>query len=78
MEDALKIDGFDEAILGVAYIWQEKQRAHVFVYSGEIITKILMDRDGMSDEEALEYIDFNIEGAYVGPSTPVIVWELNE
>ena len=28
----------------------------------------------MSLEEALEYISFNIEGAYVGEATPIIVW----
>ena len=25
--------------------------------------------------EALEYIEFNIEGAYVGPHTPIVMWK---
>jgi ABC-type lipoprotein export system ATPase subunit len=33
-----------------------------------------MDTDGMDDEEAEEYCSYNIEGAYVGPHTPIIVW----
>lgn len=74
----LKIDGCDDAIIGQALIWQDKSRREVLVYSGEKICEILMSRDGMSDDEALEYIEFNIEGAYVGPNTPVIAWELDQ
>jgi hypothetical protein len=33
-----------------------------------------VQRDGMDDDEAREYIEFNIEGAYVGPDTPILVW----
>jgi hypothetical protein len=29
----------------------------------------------MTEEEALEYIEFNIENAYIGKDTPIIVWE---
>jgi hypothetical protein len=31
--------------------------------------------DAMEVEEALEYIEFNIQSAYVGPHTPIILWE---
>ena len=31
-------------------------------------------KDGMSFEDAREFIEFNIEGAYVGEHTPVLVW----
>jgi hypothetical protein len=34
----------------------------------------LIERDGMTDEEAIEYIAFNIEDAYIGVNTPVIAW----
>jgi hypothetical protein len=30
--------------------------------------------DGISDEEALDYFYFNIEGAYMGEKTPIYVW----
>jgi hypothetical protein len=33
-----------------------------------------MKRDGMTMEEAREYIEFNIEGAYMGPHTAIVVW----
>jgi hypothetical protein len=32
-----------------------------------------MERDGMERDEAEEFFDFNIEGAYVGPETPVFI-----
>jgi hypothetical protein len=28
----------------------------------------------MTQEEAFEFVEFNIEGAYVGEETPIIVW----
>ena len=71
----LKIDGHDEALIGPAMIWGEGNSLHqVLVYDAEKIRSTLMKRDGMQSEEAREYIEFNIEGAYVGPNTPVLVW----
>jgi hypothetical protein len=46
----------------------------VIVYDAEKIRSILMERDGMSAEEAREFIEYNIEGAYMGDETPVYVW----
>lgn len=69
----LKIDGFDEAILGPAMLWTEKGRIEVLVYDAERIRAQLV-AGGMTSEEAREYIEFNIEGAYVGVDTPVLVW----
>jgi hypothetical protein len=43
------------------------------VYNGRVITEILIEK-GMSEEDAQEYIDFNIVGAYVGDSTPIVMW----
>ena len=59
----LKIDGFDSAVIGTAMPWNNQSR-----------TEVLM-ADGMSDEEAREHIEFNIEGAYMGEDTPVICWK---
>lgn len=70
----LKIDEHDNAIIGPAFIWRDRTHTSVLVYNAEIIRKTLMQRDGMSAEEAREYIEYNIEGAYMGPHTPVLVW----
>ena len=70
----LKIDGHDDAIIGPALIWGNGERISVLVYDAEAIRLTLMERDNMDAEEAREYIEFNIEGAYMGPDTPILVW----
>jgi hypothetical protein len=69
----LKIDGHDNAIIGPACIWTDHTRIDVLVYDAEIIRENLM-KEGMDSEEAREFIEFNIEGAYMGRDTPVLVW----
>jgi len=49
-------------------------RISVLVYDAEAIRNTLMERDNMDADEAREYIEFNIEGAYMGPDTPILVW----
>jgi hypothetical protein len=51
------------------------KRVEVLVYDADKMIKVFVDRDGMSEEEANEYILFNIEGAYIGEDTPVLVWQ---
>jgi len=69
-----KWDDLDEAIIGPAMVWNKKGQTEVLVYNAEVIRNILMSRDGMDFEEAREFIEFNIEGAYIGIDTPVLVW----
>lgn len=69
----LKIDGYDEAIIGPAHIWRDQTVVNVLVYDAEKIRQLLM-KDGMDMDEAREYIELNIEGAYMGIHTPVLVW----
>lgn len=71
-----KWDGFDKAILGATLTWQEGERVTVLVYEGDRLAKILKERDGMGWDEALDFIDFNLEGGYIGKDTPLILWEL--
>ena len=70
----LRIDGHDNAILGPALIWKDKKRVEVLVYDAEIIRQNLLDNDGMTDAEAREFIEYNIEEAYMGDDTPILVW----
>jgi len=55
-------------------IWGNGTRISVLVYDAEAIRNTLMERDNMEADEAREYIEFNIEGAYMGPDTPILVW----
>ena len=68
------LEGYDDAILGPAYIQGEEDIVQVLVYDAEKIRKILMQRDSMTAEEAREFIEFNIEGAYFGDDSPILVW----
>jgi hypothetical protein len=70
-----KWDGFDNAIIGTANIWNGNERVDVLVYDCEKMVEQLMIRDGMNAEDAIEYINFNIENAYIGKDTPVVVWQ---
>jgi len=72
-EDLLKIDGMDKALLGICMTWNDHVLVERLVYNGRVITEILIKK-GMSEEDAQEYIDFNIVGAYVGDSTPIVMW----
>ena len=63
--DLLTLDGFDEAILGVV----ERIDLLVVCYDRNKIIQILK-RD-MNEEQAWEYYEYNILGAYMGESTPV-------
>ena len=74
----IKYNDLDEAIIGPACIWRDQSRVDVLVYDAEEIRRILMRRDGMSSEEAREFIEFNIEDGYLGPETPVLVWPEDE
>ncbi len=74
-EEALICDGFDEAIIGVA---QRINLGPVAAYSVEKILNILVERDGMTYEEAVEYFDFNIIGAGMGEFTPVFIYTNEE
>ena len=75
---AMLIDGFEEAIIGVCDTWDNGNCVRRIVYSGEKILQQLMNNDSMDEEEAEEYCSYNIEGAYVGPNTPVIVWPYDD
>ena len=67
----LKAEGFDKAIIGQTYDMAVQEER--LIYSFEKIVAILVARDRMTSDEALEYIEFNIEGAYVGEQTPIFV-----
>lgn len=76
----LKLDGYDDAIVGKTEVWVPNKAGMVFVekliYDGEVIIDILMKRDGMSFDEAEEFVSFNVEGSYMGPQTPIIYWSV--
>ena len=65
--DALLADGFDEAIIGIA---ERCGQPPLVAYSVDRCVEIL-EGQGMSREEAEEFFDFNVAGAWMGEMTPV-------
>jgi len=66
--EALLLDGLDEAICGIA---RRCSSPSVFVYDRDKIIELLSE--DMTEEEAEEWLCFNIEGAWMGESTPYVM-----
>jgi len=73
-EDALLMEPrseYDDCIIGVGARYNDGPLA---IYSVERVLKVLM-QDGMDEEEAQEWFDFNIIGAWLGAGTPIYMYE---
>jgi len=73
-EEVIKIDGYDDCIVGIGFRFGTGQ---ILIYDTELIIKKLM-KDNMSYEEAYEYMEFNMMGAYVGDKTPIFLFPKND
>ena len=79
-ERLLFAEGFDAAIVGVAEGWFPAEgggvhQGRAVVYDFDKCIRILV-RQGMTEEEADEYLSYNTVGAYVGEGTPVFMKKL--
>ena len=68
--EALFMDGLDEAIVGIGC--QYTKNPVVIYDEGRIIFSLISEQE-MEYHEAWEYYSFNIQGAWVGENTPIIV-----
>lgn len=71
VEDILLADGLDEAFIGMT-------DKHVAIYDIRKCILTLMLKHEWSEEEAQEWMDFNVLNAYVGDKTPVYVYTFDE
>lgn len=71
MPATLLADGFDAALIGFGRQFDKI----VAVYSYQKCVDILMKNSGLSHDEAVEYMEYNVVGAYVGSHTPVFIQE---
>lgn len=69
-EEITLADGFADAFLGIGRQFSKP----IAVYSRRKCIEVLM-RD-MDQEQAEEYFEFNLAGAWVGESTPIYLEEL--
>jgi len=69
--DLLRMDGFDDAILGVV----ERIGLQTVCYDLNKVIAILMEQ-GMDEQDAWDWYQFNMVGAWVGEATPVFLERL--
>lgn len=69
--EALLADGFEEALIGITH---RKTLPPLALYDYEKCVQILMARDGMNREGAVEFLEFNTLDAWVGEGTPVFAY----
>jgi hypothetical protein len=65
----MRIDGFDKCCVGIV---ERYGMDTIFCYDQEMIIKELMVQ-GMNEDEAWEYFDFNILNAWMGDGTPCFI-----
>jgi hypothetical protein len=53
----LKADGFDKAVIGVDV------KNYRLIYDYYLAIKVLIEDDGMTEEDAIEHFDFNVLGS---------------
>ena len=69
--DALFLDGFEDALVGIGR--RTGGMLDVAVYDYNKCVKVMVERDGSSHDDAVEYMEYNVAGAYVGDHGPILV-----
>jgi len=74
VEGAICMNDFDDCAIGI--LERFGLDVPVIVYDREKVIAKLMERDGMTHEEAEEFYYFNQVGAWVGEGTPAFLIKL--
>ena len=68
-KEILLADGFDKALIGIGQIYDKS----IAVYDRQKVIDIIINDFGTNIDDAEDYFNFNVVGAYVGEYTPVFV-----
>lgn len=63
----MKPDGFDKAIIGY------EPNSQRLVYDRDKMIMIAVEDMEMDHQDAVEYLEYNVWGAYVGEQTPIYI-----
>ena len=63
---------FDKAIVGVI---QRTNQIQAVCYDAVKCIKLIEKYEGMLEEDAVEYFEYNTQGAFVGEHTPVFLYK---
>jgi len=66
----LTLDGLDEAIIGVG---GQLGGPQLVMYDADKIIRVLMDQHEFTRDDAVEWLEINVKGAYMGEHTPIVV-----
>ena len=75
-EKVILLEGpeFDQAIVGIV---ERYGYPRIVCYDYELVIQVLKQQ-GMTDEEAVEWWDFNIIGAWMGDETPCFLHRIKQ
>jgi len=68
-DGALFVDGMEAALIGVGVQFSRE----IAIYDYDKCLDILIERDNMDIEEAIDHMEYHVIGAYAGKSTPVFL-----
>ena len=68
--NTLYADGFEDALIGLG--WQHTKL--IAIYDYKKCVEILILREEMTHEEAIEWMEYNVVGSYVGEYTPIFMF----
>ena len=63
----LNADGFESARIGVL---RRAAQEDIVVYDYDLCVEILREREGWTDDEAIEWMEYNVVGSWLGEGTP--------
>jgi hypothetical protein len=75
MNGVLFADGFEGAFVGVSRRFGMYEPVATYDYDKCIQT--LIDRDGMTPDEAIEHFEYNVIGSWVGERTPTFIHHMS-
>lgn len=66
--EALLADGFERALIGIA---RRIGQPSLAVYDISKCLSILIEKHNLTEEEAIEFFEFNVIGSWMGENTPI-------
>ena len=74
-DSVLLADGFDDAFIGMTEVFG---RPPLATYDRDKCIKILIERDGMTKDDAIDFFNYNVTGSWVGEETPAFITIMKE
>lgn len=65
---------FEPALMGIGQQFSK----YIAVYSYQGLLDCLIERDGLSFDDAMDHLSFNTLGTYTGPYDPVVFYDVED